>query len=315
MSACQGVGSWRSRHSSSNPTHLKFRLGIALLGLCALAATAVFIVRSGVGYSGTQLDQDWIELQTWGRGISPGIAQGPNLEEFAQAWNAAQQKGEDATTELARCRELLASGAYTMACEPHASLGVMKLGQQVLDSEGLDSFGLGQVLALARRLQQEGPLINFMVGIHLIRQALKLCRSDATLLPTDLDLPAPQPDELFSAMCRDFAMVPSVIYPTGPGGPSTSFELDPDEKRLMQHMRATYIAMANKYFPLRDHPERFGEIPPPGKPGWFVRLRALLIARPDDMARTLAPLLAINMGSYGITWAQTVSDWKAILGP
>jgi hypothetical protein len=69
---------------------LKFKLGIALLGLCALAATAVFIVRSGAGYSGTQLEQDWIELQTWGRGTPTGIAHGPNLEEAAQTWNAAQ---------------------------------------------------------------------------------------------------------------------------------------------------------------------------------------------------------------------------------
>jgi hypothetical protein len=28
-------------------------------------------------------------------------------------------------------------------------------------------------------------------------------------------------------------------------------------------MRATYFAIASQYFPLRDHPERFGEVPSP----------------------------------------------------
>ncbi len=294
---------------------MKFKLGIALLGLCALAATAVFIARSGAGYSGTPLEQDWIELQTWGRGISSGSAQGPNLEEAAGAWTAAQQAGVDATTELARCRELLASGAYTVAGRPYAGLGVMELGQQVLDSEGLDSSGLGQVLTLARRLQREGPLIGFMVGMKLTQRSMELCRSNPALLPTDLDLPAPQPGELFSALCRDFVLSSTALNPGGAEAPDVLSLPDAGGKHLMEHMRATYIDMARLYLPLRDHPERFGEVPPPEKPGWFVRLRAILLARPADMKRTLAPLLAMNMGAYGKTWAQLVADWSAVLKP
>jgi hypothetical protein len=56
-------------------------------------------------------------------------------------------------------------------------------------------------------------------------------------------------------------------------------------------------------------------VPAPEKPGWFVRLRAILLARPADMKRTLAPLLAINMGAYGKIWAQLVADWSAVLKP
>ncbi|MEO2163583.1 MAG: hypothetical protein ABGY29_13770, partial [bacterium] len=230
---------------------MKFKLGIALLGLCALAATAVFIARSGAGYSGTPLEQDWIELQTWGRGISSGSAQGPNLEEAAGAWTAAQQAGVDATTELARCRELLASGAYTVAGRPYAGLGVMELGQQVLDSEGLDSSGMGQVLTLARRLQREGPLIGFMVGMKLTQRSMELCRSNPALLPTDLDLPAPQPGELFSALCRDFVLSSTALNPGGAEAPDVLSLPDAGGKHLMEHMRATYIDMARLYLPLR----------------------------------------------------------------
>ena len=38
------------------------------------------------------------------------------------------------------------------------------------------------------------------------------------------------------------------------------------------------------------------------------------MARPADMRRVLAPLVALNLESHGNTWAQVVSDWKTVLG-
>jgi hypothetical protein len=295
---------------------LKFKLGIALLGLCALAATAVFIARSTGELSEaqrTQLEQDWNELLTWARVESPRDSRGPNLEQCARAWSAARGAGEEGTAEHLRWRELLASGEYSVAGEPYAGVDSMELAQMELESEGLDSLGLERILSLARRLHQEGPLISFMVGTGLTKQALELCRSDAGLIPTGSDLSTPQPGELFSAICRDFSMLPAALYPSGAGDTVPQDAQDPIDERLLHNLRATYIEIASQYFPLRDHPERFGEVPPPEKPGWLFNLRATLFARPEDMRRVMASLLAVDMGSYGNTWARVVSDWNAVL--
>lgn len=295
---------------------MRIKLGITLLGLCVLASLGIFIVRSTAGFSESQLerlDQDWKELLAWGGATASSNQQGPNLELCAQACNTARDAGDDATAEFARWQELLASGEYTLASEPFAGMETMKLAQQALESERLDASGMGQILALARRLQGEGPLISFMVGVQLTKQALERCRSDADLVPAKTGLSAPKPGELFAAVCRDFGMLPLEFYPTGPGDPGSTGAQDPAEELLIENLRATYFELASQYFPLRDQPERFSEVPPPPKPGWLIRVRAFLMARPADMRRVLAPLLAPNLGSYGDTWARVVSDWKTVL--
>ena len=296
---------------------MRIKLGITLLGLCVLASLGIFIARSTAGFSESQLarlDQNWTELLTWGGATDSRDRQGPNLELCAQACNTAREAGGEATTEFARWQELLASGVYTVASEPFAGIETMKLAQQALESESVDASGVGQILALARRLQGEGPLISFMVGVQLTQQALERCRSDADLIPAETGLSAPEPGELFAAICRDFGMLPSQLYPTDPDEPGSQRAQDPAEELLMQNLRATHFELASQYFPLRDHPERFAEVPPPQKPGWLIRVRAILMARPADMRRVLAPLVALNLESHGNTWAQVVSDWKTVLG-
>jgi len=295
---------------------VRIKFGITLLGLCVLASLGIFIARSTAGFSESQLerlDQDWNELLAWGGAKESRNQQGPNLELCAQTCNTARDAGDDATAELARWQELLASGEYTVASEPFAGIETMKLAQQALESERLDASGMGQILALARRLQGEGPLISFMVGVQLTKQALERCRSDADLVPAMTGLSTPKPGELFAAVCRDFGMLPLELYPAGPSEPGSRPALDSDEGLLIENIRATYFELASQYFPLRDQPERFAEITPPPKPGWLIRVRAYLMARPADMRCVLAPLLAPNLESYGDNWAQVVSDWKTVL--
>jgi hypothetical protein len=284
------------------------KLGIALLGFCALAAVGFFIARSNGELSESQrtrLEEDWEELLTWAGNANSGTTQGPNLEQCAQAWSAARKAHEEATPELARLRALLASGEYSLEGEPYAGVETMQLGRLELESEGLDSVGLGRILTLARRLHHEGPLISFMVGVSLTNQALERCRSNADLIPTDLDLTSPQPGEFFSAVCREFSMMPATLNPSEGNV----------EDSLRSHVHDAYFAIAKRYLPLRDQPERFGEVPPPERPGWLFNLRAMLLPRPDDMRRVLEPLLTVDMESYGNTWARLVSDWDAVLKP
>ena len=282
------------------------KVGIAFLGLCALATVGFFIARSNGELSESQqsrLEQDWDELLTWAGNTNPGTSQGPNLEQCAQAWSAARKANKEATPELARWRALLASGEYSLGEGPYAGVETMQLGRMELEAEGLDSVGLGRILTLARRLNHEGPLSNFMVGVALANQALELCRSNPDLIPTDLDLTAPQPGEFFSAVCRDFSMMAATLIP------SEENIGDP----LHSHIHDAYLAIANRYLPLRDQPDRFGEVDPPERPGWLFNLRAMLLPRPDDMRRVLEPLFAIDMESYGNAWARLVSDWNAVL--
>jgi len=296
---------------------MRLKLGIALLGLCALAVTGLFIARSTGELSESQraqLEQDWSELLTWARGVCPGDPRGLNLELCARAWSAAREAGEEGTAELVCWRELLASGDYSVAEEPYAGVASMRLAQLELESEGLDALGMGRILSLARRLHREGPLVSFMLGVVLTQSALELCRSNTDLIPDGLDLTPPQPGELFSATCRDFSMIAATLDGPEAGDWIPQNAPDPIDERLRRHLRATYFEIASQYFPLRDQPERFGEVPLPERPGRLFNLRAILLARPDDMRRVLAPLLAVDMGSYGNTWACVVSDWSSVLG-
>ena len=102
-----------------------------------------------------------------------------------------------------------------------------------------------------------------------------------------------------------------------PGWNSVYLTVEPESNRISDLLEGVPVKSVwcwnNKFTSVRyiDDPSELI----PEKPGWFVRLRAILFARPADMKRTLAPLLAINMGAFGKTWAQLVADWSAVLKP
>jgi hypothetical protein len=79
-------------------------------------------------------------------------------------------------------------------------------------------------------------------------------------------------------------------------------------------MRTAYVRNAKLYHPLRDEPQRFGEVLLPEKPSRLDLFITWLLQLEEGRVRTLESLLTVRMDDNGKSWAQLVSDWERVLG-
>ena len=322
---------------------MKKLIAFLLLALVALVFVGVRSSWLQVGFRGdrlTQLERDWAEVVDWAQLPEFDHVAARPLEDIAiewRSWARAHEIGDvlvargdaehprvaraDLPAEVASMQErfelLLTAGLVAPPRSTEELSGsVMLLGKLVLQSNDLDRERMRQLLEFARRLQLESDLHTFNAGCALAREALARCREDNSLLPTESVAPAPRPSDLFDALCRDFVLQQRMVVATLAEETVESDALEPvgSADEFLEH--ATQRALANAarlYYPLRDEPERFGEIPAPTSVGatkvWFASTFRL----PGPTTEVMESMLWRDLGTRGERWAELVSDWDATL--
>lgn len=294
-----------------------------LLATFALTAIVILGIRSQSGFSQEQLAQlelDWTELESWAQVSRPGpieaAGQGLDLAQAIEDWHMATEAQQAAEALRQDCLGLLRQDLYrfdwSSAPQP---LGLFQFGETLWSADRVDSQQVADTLQFARCLQREGHLLHFLMGLNLARKALDACDADPSLVPLPRPITAPKRGDLFAAMCRDhlFAQAQTLQLVTGLTVDSDSPQ-GSGEELLPDLIRAAYVCNAQLYYPLREDPERFGEVPLPKKPGQLDLFISWLLQRPEDHLRTVESLLTFRMDHYGTEWAQLVRDWERVLG-
>ena len=243
------------------------------------------------------------------------VAEGAAFLTCQCGWDAAQSESERLGL-LAGFEEALISGDWSVPTDGGVMLPLLEIARVALDAPDVDATRVARVLGLAREMQRRGHLLTFFVGTSLATDTLERCRAEPSLVPSDLDLPPPRPSELFEALCRDhviagetWAHEPGGLPPGGGALPA----LSGGDEVVARALRSALVHDARRLHPLRDTPERFGELAPPAVPGLFLRLRAACLARPADLRALLAPLIAVDMAAHGRRWTEFVAEWNAVL--
>ncbi|MAF65350.1 MAG: hypothetical protein CMJ84_06795 [Planctomycetes bacterium] len=298
---------------------MRIRRWLPLLALPALAAIGLWAGWFRVGFSASELaelERGWAELHEWARIEGSGPSEPGALERIGEAWSAAESESERSEL-LARFLDTLAGPAERLPADGQTMLPLLELSRRALAAEGADADRTERLLVLARDMQRRGHLLTFLVGTSLANEVLERCREDDSLIPATLDAPPPRPAELFEALCRDHFLA-GELWARPPGSREHEVgglpPLGGDDEHIARAMRAALLQDARRVHPLRDEPERFGELPLPELPGPFVRLRAACLGRPEDLQALLAPLLTVNIERFGRQWSEFVRDWRDVLG-
>jgi hypothetical protein len=296
---------------------------LGLLAILALAAIVLLGIRSQAGFNGeqlAQLDLDWGTLEVWAQETRPNTfgapGQGPDLAQAVEDWHTATKAQQDAESHWQRCLNILEQDSYHIKSNPNQdALGFLKLGEALLTEGQASPQRVARTLLFARHLQQEGHLLHFMVGMNLARQALDACDLDPTLIPLQLQAPPPKNGELFAAMCRDHVRLEAHFREVGLADQADPISTSGSaEEQLHNLMRTAYVRNAKLYHPLRDEPQRFGEVLLPEKPSRLDLFITWLLQLEEGRVRTLESLLTVRMDDNGKSWAQLVSDWERVLG-
>ena len=296
---------------------------LGLLAILALAAIVLLGIRSQAGFNGeqlAQLDLDWGTLEVWAQETRPSTFgapdQGPDLAQAVEDWHTATKAQQDAESHWQRCLNILEQDSYHIKSNPNQdALGFLKLGEALLTEGQASPQRVARTLLFARHLQQEGHLLHFMVGMTLARQALDACDLDPTLIPLQLQAPPPKNGELFAAMCRDHVRLEAHFREVGLADQTDPISTNGSaEEQLHNLMRTAYVRNAKLYHPLRDEPQRFGEVLLPEKPSRLDFFITWLLQLQEGRVRTIESLLTVRMDDNGKSWAQLVSDWERVLG-
>ncbi|MFT7485331.1 MAG: hypothetical protein ACI9F9_001179 [Candidatus Paceibacteria bacterium] len=274
-----------------------------------------------------QLNRDWAQVEQWANLPEIPPTQCPELAQLkADIQGIELQDNLLSTTDdlllsraelplpvtnlLLQLEEFLAAGEFGGLAQGEPVFQVVQLGVLELKLDDLTAQRMQQVLAWSRQMHGQGPMIELMVGASIAKQALKRCRADPSLIPDNTSLPAPQVEEFFYALCRDYVIMDRLQI-----AGSTEGVMFPEKTGVEFFNRAMRRAMANnaqRFYPLRGQVEQLGFEEDQAIPSKLELWAASTLGLPGPITRYVQNFLALHQARQH--WIELVKEWDDVLG-